>query len=256
MNCREWVYLISSLLLLTLSNMGFAQFSAFFPPYLPTLGIRQEAIAPIFSAYTLAQLFASMFSGPVATRLGRPRVLAAGVGCVSFGSILFGLTPDICTGCGEWPLVGLFSLARAFQGTGGSLVQTVTLATLADAFPRSRARVLSSANSAGALAWTVGPPLGGILFANFGFRAPFVCSGIPPPLLLLLIRAVAPRDEEAGPGSPMKAKPPTRAELTSWLCAVSSLGLYMPAIASTVTSMKWTILQIVILSRFARCPSR
>ena len=115
---------------------------------------------------------------------------------------------------------------------------------VADAFPRSRARVLSSANSAGALAWTVGPPLGGILFANFGFRAPFVCSGIPPPLLLLLIRAVAPRNEEAGPGSPMKAKPPTRAELTSWLCAVSSLGLYMPAIASTVTSMKWTIFDI------------
>ena len=46
----------------------------------------------------------------------------------------------------------LFVLCRMIMGVGGALVQTVTMSTLSDAFPASRARVLSLASSAGSLA--------------------------------------------------------------------------------------------------------
>lgn len=49
MSCREFAYLIFSLLLLSLSNMSFAMFTAFFPPAMVDFGIRQTLIAPIFS---------------------------------------------------------------------------------------------------------------------------------------------------------------------------------------------------------------
>ena len=32
MNCREWTFLVLTLLLLTFSTIGFAMFAAFFPP--------------------------------------------------------------------------------------------------------------------------------------------------------------------------------------------------------------------------------
>jgi MFS family permease len=239
MSCRELLYLVLSLLMLTLSNMSFAAFTSFFPPAMAGFGIRQTLIAPIFSAFMVAQLVTSSVSGVLATRFGRQPVLAFGVVCVSVGPVLFALVPDIAPGQ-EWPQVGLFVACRMVMGVGGALVQTVTMSTLADTFPRSRARVLSLANSAGSLAWTVGPPVGGVLYAAGGFRLPFLVAGLPPPLLLCAILACSPRKVlRAGGGEEQQLRPPTRADLRGWLRAVSTVGLYLPPVAAAIVSAKW-----------------
>ena len=113
---REKVYLALNLLLLTFCSIGIAQFAAFFPLYVGELGIRQELVAPIFSVFMASSLVMSMASGLLANRYGRLQVLTAAVGCVSVGSILFGLTPGLVAG--EQNLVLLFIVARLIQGVG------------------------------------------------------------------------------------------------------------------------------------------
>ena len=243
MTAREFAYLIFSLLLLTLSNMSFAAFTSFFPPAMVGFGIRQTLIAPIFSAFMVAQLCTSMISGALATRFGRQPVLCCGVCCVSVGPMLFAFVPDVFPQQ-EWPQVIAFVLCRMVMGVGGALVQTVTMSTLSDAFPAQRARVLSLANSAGSLAWTIGPPVGGLLYGFGGFRYPFVCAGISPPFMMCAILATSPIVVVAEPGSPaarkQNAPPPTRAELRRWFRSVSSIGLYLPPLAAAVVSAKWS----------------
>ena len=113
---REKVYLAFNLLLLTFCSIGIAQFAAFFPIYVSELGIRQQLVAPIFSVFMASSLMMSMASGPLANRYGRLRVLTVAVGCVSVGSILFGLTPSLVNG--EESMVALFIVARLIQGIG------------------------------------------------------------------------------------------------------------------------------------------
>lgn len=206
-------------------------------------GIRQTLIAPIFSAFMVAQLSTSMVSGALATRFGRQPVLCCGVCCVSIGPILFAFVPDVFTQQ-EWPQVIAFVLCRMVMGIGGALVQTVTMSTLSDGFPAHRARVLSLANSAGSLAWTIGPPVGGILYGFGGFRLPFIASGVSPPFMMCAILATSPIAMLAAPGSPAAKQkndpPPTRDELLRWFRAVSSIGLYLPPMAAAVVSAKWS----------------
>jgi MFS family permease len=241
MSAREVTYLCFSLLLLTLSNMSFAAFTSFFPPTMVGFGIRQTLIAPIFSAFMVAQLSTSMVSGALATRFGRQPVLCCGVCFVAVGPILFAFVPDVLAQR-EWPQVVAFVLCRMIMGVGGALVQTVTMSTLSDGFPAHRSRVLSLANSAGSLAWTIGPPVGGILYSFGGFRLPFIASGILPPFIMCAILATSPIAPP--PGSPAAKKknepPPTRNELLRWFRAVSSIGLYLPPLAAAVVSAKWS----------------
>jgi MFS family permease len=180
MNCREWTYLLLTLLLLTFSTIGFAMFAAFFPPAMVGLGLHQTYIAPIFSSFTIGNIVFSIASAPLATRFGRRPILRLGVAAVSAGSLLFGLVPDLLSE--EMPMVLLFSLARCVQGGGGGLVNTVAMSTLSDQFPKDKGKVLGMASSSGAMAFFVGPPVGGVLFELGGFRLPFILAAVLPPI--------------------------------------------------------------------------
>lgn len=180
MNCREWTYLLLTLLLLTTSTIGFAMFAAFFPPAMVGLGLHQTYIAPIFSSFTVGNVICSIASAPLATRFGRRPILRLGVAAVSAGSLLFGLVPDFLST--ELPMVLLFSLARCVQGGGGGIVSAVAMSTLSDQFPKNKGKVLGMASSSGAMAFFVGPPVGGVLFELGGFRLPFVLAAVLPPI--------------------------------------------------------------------------
>lgn len=241
MNCREWTYLILILLLLTTSTIGFAMFAAFFPPAMVGLGLQQTYIAPIFSSFTVGNIICSIASAPLATRFGRRPILRLGVGAVSIGSLLFGMVPDVLSE--ELPMVLLFSLARCVQGGGGGIVNAVAMSTLSDQFPKNKGKVLGMASSSGAMAFFVGPPVGGVLFELGGFRLPFILAAVLPPLcyvvsgLFVPIRTpIAPKrnthsGKEDGGDSEITSSA-SLAEHFTRLREISTAELYMPPLAS------------------------
>ena len=245
MRGREKLYLALNLLLLTFCSIGIAQFAAFFPLYVGELGIRQELVAPIFSVFMVASLVMAMASGPLANRYSRLRVLTFAVGCVSTGSILFGLTPDLVDG--EDRRVALFIVARLIQGLGRAGVDTMIFAMLRDRFPDDQAKVLGLAVASGAFAFTIGPPVGGLLFVALGLGVPFVLAGSMPPVVLALVLLAAPAKRGTTPtakgaqdssAQEEEERRITLRETAAWLWTVSSFRLFFPGLATAIAMAK------------------
>ena len=244
MNCAEWTYLVFSLLLLTFSTIGFAMFAAFFPPAMQTLGLRQAFISPIFSSFTIGNVAFSILSAPLATRFGRRPVLLVGVTMVSLGALLFAFVPDLVSD--EVPMVTWFMVARVTQGSGGGIVSTVSMSMLSDQFPRDRGKVLGLASSSGAMAFFVGPPIGGLLFEAGGFRLPFLFAAALPTIAYVGSSCFAPNSSRTSKrnASGEIEKPPSTKVQCQRLWSILTVPLVMPAFASFLITCKWTTFDI------------
>ena len=141
----------------------------------------------------MVQLGISPIAGGLCSKFGRRRVLVVGVFVVSGGTFLFGLVPPVCRSLGI-PMMPWFIVARVLQGTGSALTMTCIFAILSDAFPESRGRIIGVAEMMNSLGWTVGPPMGGLLFALGGFTLPFLICGALPLLTLAGVLSVFPED--------------------------------------------------------------
>jgi MFS family permease len=139
----------------------------------------------------VVQLGISPIAGGLCSKFGRRRVLIVGVFIVSGGTFLFGLVPPAALSLGI-PMMPLFIVARVLQGTGSALTMTCIFAILSDAFPDSRGRIIGVAEMMNSLGWTVGPPMGGLLFAIGGFTLPFLICGALPLLTLAGVLSVFP----------------------------------------------------------------
>jgi len=68
-------------------------------------------------------------------------------------------------------------VARLLQGVGSTMVWVVGLALLCDSTPEQYiGRQLGLAMSGMSIGFLAGPPIGGALYARFGFRGPFICG--------------------------------------------------------------------------------
>jgi MFS family permease len=122
--------------------------------------------------------------------------LIGGVLLVSVATLSFGLVPVAAAPLGL-PLVPLFCAARMVQGFGAALTMTCVFATLSDAFPDDRGKIVGVAEMCNSLGWTIGPPLGGFLYSLSGFTLPFMVTGILPPIILAGILVVYPESPAA-----------------------------------------------------------
>jgi EmrB/QacA subfamily drug resistance transporter len=118
-------------------------------------------------AYLLTLGSLIVVGGALGDRLGRRRVLVAGL--VGFGaaSLLCGLAPS----------APVLILARAVQGVAGALLMPASLAVLSAAFrPQDRGRAVGAWSGLGGVWMAVGPFLGGWLVDSASWRLVFLIN--------------------------------------------------------------------------------
>ena len=116
-------------------------------------------------AYTLVLAGFLVLAGSTADRVGRRRVLLAGLAAFGLGSLLCALAPSI----------GWLIVARAVQAVGGTMLNPVAMAIIATTFPdpAERARAIGVFGSMSGLSLGLGPILGGALVDGVGWRSIF-----------------------------------------------------------------------------------
>jgi len=159
---------------------------------LPTLA---EAFAASFQqvqwvvlAYLLATTTLIVSVGRLGDITGRRRLLMAGI-------FLFTAASGLCgVASGLWLLIA----ARAAQGLGAAVMMALTMAFVGEAVPKSRTgSAMGVLGTMSAVGTALGPSLGGVLIASFGWQAIFFVNVPLGVLALVLAQRYLPADRRA-----------------------------------------------------------
>ncbi len=109
-------------------------------------------------------------AGRLGDLFGRGRVLLVGVAVFTAGSMLCGAAPDI----------GTLITGRAIQGAGAAMMMALTLSIVAEAVSPDRiGSAMGLLGTMSAVGTALGPSLGGLLIAAFGWQSIFfLCAGL------------------------------------------------------------------------------
>ena len=142
----------------------------------------------IVLAYLLAITALIVSVGRLGDMLGRRRLLLAGIALFAIASILCALAPTL------WLLVA----ARALQGLGASVMMALTMAFVGSTVPKARTgSAMGLLGTMSAVGTTLGPALGGLLIARFGWQAIFLVNVPLAGMALLLAWRYLPADRRS-----------------------------------------------------------
>lgn len=140
----------------------------------------------IVLAYLLAITALIVSVGRLGDMVGRRRLLLAGIALFAVASILCALAPTL------WLLVA----ARALQGLGASVMMALTMAFVGSTVPKARTgSAMGLLGTMSAVGTTLGPALGGLLIARFGWQAIFLVNVPLAGVALLLAWRYLPADQ-------------------------------------------------------------
>ena len=130
-------------------------------------GTSESTLSWVASAYSLGVGALLLVAGWLADRHGRRRAFLVGLAAFIAGSV----------GSGAAAGMGMLIAARVVQSVGGALLFPAGLALTLAAFPRSRHQfAIGMWGAMGGLAAALGPSLGGLLIAGFGWRSVFLVN--------------------------------------------------------------------------------
>lgn len=156
----------------SIANVGLAELADAF-------GAGFGAVRWVVLAYLLVVASVIAVAGRAGDAFGRRRLLIGGLAVFAAASTAAGLAPTISS------LVA----ARAAQGLGAACMMAMALAMVGSAVPAGRTgQAVGWLGTASALGTTLGPSLGGLLIAAFGWRALFFAP-VPPSLLAAWLAA-------------------------------------------------------------------
>lgn len=158
--------------------------SPILPRIAEQLGTAESSLAPLVTGYAVAVAAVALVMGPVSDKLGRRTVLLLGTGVMTLALALHGIAR------GFLPLLTV----RILAGAGGGALTGAAVAYVGDHFPPERRGWANGWITSGfAAGQIVAVPLGTLLAARFGYRAPFLAFTIPMGLSFLLIWRLLPQ---------------------------------------------------------------
>ncbi len=171
-----------------LSSLGTSVANVALPTLAQAFAATFQAASWVVLAYLLTVTSAIVSVGRLGDRIGRRRLLLAGLLLFTAASIVAGLAPAL------WLVIA----ARAAQGLGAAVMMALALAFVGDVVPKARTGgAMGLLGTASALGTALGPSLGGVLIDQLGWRAMFLVN-VPLALVaVLLARRSLPADRPA-----------------------------------------------------------
>lgn len=181
-------------------------------------------------AYLLVLTTSIVGVGRLGDLTGRRRLLLVGVGVFTFATLVCGLAPNL----------PVLIAGRALQGAGAACMMALTTAFVGEAVPANRTgRVMGLLGTMSAVGTALGPSLGGVLIAAFGWRAIFLVT-VPLGVLALVLAF------RVLPGSaPTQGSARGRFDLTGMALLAITLGAY--ALAMTADGTRFGALGVGLL---------
>lgn len=198
---RSWTQTVALLLLVLVSFVNYVDrmvLNALSQPIKQEFDLSDTQIGLLTGfAFVLLYAFAALPIAALADRRSKGLVLAASVAFWSVATAACGLTKSY----------GQLLVARLGVGIGESGCQPIGYALIADYFPRERRATATGWFMTGnSLGVTAGLALGGWLGQAYGWRAAFVCVGLPGLVLAAVLFAFM-RGASAGARSSREATP-------------------------------------------------
>ena len=188
--------LVSLSLSMLLASLGTSIANVGLPALAQDFNAAFHAVQWVVLAYLLAITAVIVSAGSLGDRLGRRRLLLAGLLLFTVACGLCGAAPSL-----EW-LIG----ARTLQGLGAAIMMAMTLGMVGDTVTRDRTgRVMGLLGTMSAVGTAMGPSVGGLLLSLWGWRALFLV-GVPLGLVAAALAArYLPVDQHTRTPSPRGA---------------------------------------------------
>lgn len=165
--------LVSLSLSMLLAALGTSIANVGLPSLAQAFGASFHAVQWVVLAYLLAITAVILSAGRLGDRFGRRRLLLLGL-------LLFALA---CGLCGVAPRLDWLIGARILQGLGAAIMMAMALAMVGDTVaPERTGRVMGLLGTMSAVGTAMGPSVGGVLLALWGWRSLFMV-GVPLGLL-------------------------------------------------------------------------
>jgi EmrB/QacA subfamily drug resistance transporter len=162
----RWALLSLSLSML-MSSLDTSIANAGLPALARAFTASFQAIQWVVLAYLLAITSLIVGVGRLGDMAGRRRLLLFGIGLFTAASLLCGVAPTL------WFLIA----ARAVQGLGAAVMMALTLASVGETVPKEKTgSTMGLLGTMSAVGTTLGPSLGGLLIAGFGWRSIFLVN--------------------------------------------------------------------------------
>ena len=160
-----------------LSALGTSSANVALPALAQAFNASFQEVQWVVLAYLLVITTLIVSAGRLGDVIGRRRLLLAGIFLFTLASVL----------CGVAPSLSLLIAARAVQGLGAAIMMALTMALAGETVPKSKTgSAMGLLGTMSAIGTALGPSLGGVLIAGFGWRAIFFVN-VPLGLVTLLL---------------------------------------------------------------------
>ena len=164
-------------LAMLLSSLGTSIANVALPTLAAAFDTSFQAVQWVVLAYLLAITSTIVSVGALGDRVGRRRLLRAGLVLFVGASLVCGLAPTL------WLLI----LARALQGLGAALMMALTIAFVSEIVPKAKTgSAMGLLGTTSAIGTSLGPSLGGVLIDQLGWPAIFLVN-VPIGLVAILL---------------------------------------------------------------------
>lgn len=199
-----------------LPSLNASSAPAALPALAESFGTGFAAVQPVVLAYLLATTALIVGVGRIGDRVGRRRLLLAGIVVFTFAS----------AACAGAPSLMALVAARTVQGAAAAVLMALGLAMAGDVTPRSRlGRTMGLLGTLSAIGTAIGPTLAGALVGVAGWPAVFAVNVPLGALAFALAWRGLPRDETRA------GRPPSRFDTAGLVAMTLTLAAAALALA-------------------------